>query len=346
MPGQQQCRDDPARRPDDMRRIAASICRKLALPAGAVRAVETCRGGVNDVFKLLLADDPQPYALRVRRVFFPEQSDSRFAKDALCAFLSSPQRRGSMVEIDGWNRFLAQMEGESLPFPLSAPIRLFEHASGTRGPPAWSLSLWIDGEPLSAWPEPEHYRALGRALHALHGTRFGAFHPELDQPARTMRWSAWYRFMIGNFARDGLAAAIGADALARLRRLEPQVEPDRFVLTHGDLHPANALLSPSGVRLIDWDEAGVNIAEHDCVLIRYGTRLDGAGNPVPDETLFGEFLRGYAEQGGGLSPLLLDLSELLFLLKRSCLPPGAGASGLPSGSLAARIVELTDRLSA
>ncbi|WP_133904306.1 phosphotransferase enzyme family protein [Actinophytocola oryzae] len=58
-----------------------------------------------------------------------------------------------------------------------------------------------------------------------------------------------------------------APALARLRarhqELAATVDPSRLVLTHGEPHPGNTMLTAGGWRLIDWDTALIAPPERD-----------------------------------------------------------------------------------
>ncbi|MEJ7934734.1 aminoglycoside phosphotransferase family protein [Sphingobium sp. AN558] len=79
-------------------------------------------------------------------------------------------------------------------------------------------------------------------------------------------------------AEDIESALIDDDRLrgAALERLEQLIEPDR--LSHGDLHPANLIVTPAGLAVIDWSRAGRAAPAADVVrtemVMRFGP---GAG---------------------------------------------------------------------
>jgi hypothetical protein len=68
--------------------------------------------------------------------------------------------------------------------------------------------------------------------------------------------------------------------LARYRKLSAAADPGRAVITHGEPHPGNMMLTPAGWRLIDWDTVLIAQPERDLwsldagdgsVLTRYAT---------------------------------------------------------------------------
>ncbi len=274
------------------------------------------RSAVTDIARLRLPGEPAPLALRVRRVLFPEPDDNWLAKEALCAFLSA-RFSDVPVEAGAYRAFLLQRQGGGLPFPGSAAIRLFRHSRVGEARPPWSLSEWIEGARLSRDPDPSAYRSLGRALHALHRITFPAFCPELDKPQLPVRWSDWFSFMKNGLSTEALAAAIGPRERERIARLRHDLAPPRFVLTHGDLHPANVLATGRETRIIDWDDAGVAPPERDFVVMKYRTRTDGRGAIVPDERLFEAFVLGYCEAGGDApEPRCLKMHEVIWLMQQ------------------------------
>jgi Ser/Thr protein kinase RdoA (MazF antagonist) len=71
-------------------------------------------------------------------------------------------------------------------------------------------------------------------------------------------------------------------------------------MSHGDLHPKNALLRPDGtLALIDWDTAGAYAAEREAVgmALDWAARLDGS----VDLAKFDAAVEGY-RRGGGIIP--------------------------------------------
>jgi len=83
------------------------------------------------------------------------------------------------------------------------------------------------------------------------------------------------------------------EVLARYDDLAAGVEPDRAVLTHGEPHSGNAMRTPHGWRLIDWETALVSQPERDLWIL---------GGPMQ---------QAYAEATGvTLRPDLLAMYEL------------------------------------
>jgi aminoglycoside phosphotransferase (APT) family kinase protein len=78
--------------------------------------------------------------------------------------------------------------------------------------------------------------------------------------------------------------------------LSARSQPARAVLTHGEIHPGNTMLTASGWRLIDWDTALVAPPERDLWSLDPGD---------------GTILAAYADATGvALQPSLLDLYRL------------------------------------
>ena len=62
--------------------------------------------------------------------------------------------------------------------------------------------------------------------------------------------------------------------------------PDQRMVCHGDLHPGNVILTPDGVRVIDWFDATAGCPTADlartCLLLRYARLAAGAGRTAFD----------------------------------------------------------------
>lgn len=107
--------------------------------------------------------------------------------------------------------------------------------------------------------------------------------------------------------------------LARYDRLVARARPGRAVLTHGEIHPGNTMLTAGGWRLIDWDTALVAPPERDL------------WNLDPGD---GSVLGAYAEATGVVpQPSLLDLyrlrwdiSDLAVGVARFCRPHAGDAN--------------------
>lgn len=299
----------------------------LGAHSAALNAVEVRAGAVNDVVKLHLAGTEQFLALRCRRVAFPRVPDSRLAKDALCAHLSAIGREGPIAagRIDD---FLALAAGEDLDFEFSSHIHMFRHGRDTRAPGPWSLSDWLDGELLLSSPTPDRFQRLGARLAALHQIRFDVFAPDFSQPSKSRIWRDWYGDLLRFFAHDLLQDPGFAALGQRLFALGPPPEPRAYVLTHGDLHPANVLITAQDVRLIDWDEAQIGPPELDFALLRYRTIADATGRLIAARDLFDAFVAGYFQAGGSLDETLLSYAQLLYLVRQLKIRRIGGAEDL------------------
>ena len=62
--------------------------------------------------------------------------------------------------------------------------------------------------------------------------------------------------------------------------------PDQRMVCHGDLHPGNVVVTPDGMRLIDWFDATAGCPTADlartCLLLRYARLVAGAGRAAFD----------------------------------------------------------------
>ena len=78
-----------------------------------------------------------------------------------------------------------------------------------------------------------------------------------------------------------LPARVKPDVVKLLRGL-----PDQRMVCHGDLHPGNVVVTPNGVRLIDWFDATAGCPTADlartCLLLRYARLAAGAGRTAFD----------------------------------------------------------------
>jgi len=148
----------------------------------------------------------------------------------------------------------------------------------------------------------EHRRATLAMVVALHATNGAAGAVEdFVVPHRDELEAALDRAEVpdaGPYARatsDLLAehAAPVRALLARYDALTAAAALDRTVLTHGEPHPANTMLTPDGWRLIDWDTALVAPPERDLWMLEPGD---------------GSVLTAYAEATGVVArPELLEL---------------------------------------
>lgn len=298
-----------------MRAALKEVSVALGAPAKALCAIEVRAGAVNDIVKVRLDGIEHPLALRCRRVLFPRVADSRLAKDAVCAHLTSAGQDGPIAAsaLDG---FLALETGGDLDFDLSAHVHMFRHAPSSEGPGPWSLCDWIEGEALLGAPTEDRFWRLGARLAALHLTCFEAFAPDLSQPLRSRPWCEWYGDLLGFFARELLAAPRLAALGERLLALPPPPEPAKLVLTHGDLHPANVLVTSRGIQFVDWDEAQIGPPELDFPIMRHRAIMGPQGRLLAAPRLLDAVIAGYTAAGGQLDTTLMAYAELLYLIRQ------------------------------
>jgi aminoglycoside phosphotransferase (APT) family kinase protein len=209
-----------------------------------------------------------------------------------------------------------------------APIPALDGASVVRAGERFGVALYpyVDGQSF-VWGEPtppEHRRAVLDMVTAVHtaptAVRAHAMAddfvvPLRDEMAATLDAGGDIDDS-GPYARP--TARLLAEHAEPVRRLlahydglveMARAQPDPTVLTHGEPHPGNTMLTPDGWRLIDWDTALVAPPERDLWMLDPG---DGSA------------LRVYAEATGAtpLVPMIelyrigWDLSDIALYVSR------------------------------
>jgi aminoglycoside phosphotransferase (APT) family kinase protein len=128
----------------------------------------------------------------------------------------------------------------SLPLPVPVPVHVGEPSA--RFPKTWTVARWVDGEPADCAPisSPEAADTLACFLRALHRKAPG------EAPANPVR-GVPLEGLRGNF--DKWLSVVGcSDVAADVRRVWEQAVAapawaDAPVWLHGDLHPANVVVS-------------------------------------------------------------------------------------------------------
>lgn len=240
----------PARILDSARRIALTALDRWDL---AVREVEPIKIRENAVFRLDCTGGKRA-VLRVHREGYHSDAElrSEFA----------------------WMRTLAE---SGVPVPQVIPSchgNEFEVIAATSAPGSHQVDVleWIDGHPLGSVESSlvgdvstiaERYRMIGRTMALMHNQ---SEHWRL--PAEFVRhaWNApalvGERPFWGRFWDLGALTPGERDLLRRTRaRLQRDLavyptSPQRYGLIHADLVPENILVTPSGLRVIDFDDAG------------------------------------------------------------------------------------------
>lgn len=135
-----------------------------------------------------------------------------------------------------WLPFLAP----GLPLPVPVPVRVGEPSA--RFPRTWTVARWVDGEPADHVPitSPQAAGTLAGFLRALHRTAPGEApaSPDRGVPLATLRpdFDEWFPVVASTDVAAGVRRtwqqAVAADAWQ-----------DAPVWIHGDLHPANAVVT-------------------------------------------------------------------------------------------------------
>ena len=236
--------------PDDARRVAQAALERWDL---SVEEIEPIKIRENAVFRLDRADG-QRAVLRVHRAGYHTDAElrSEFA----------------------WMRTLA---GAGVPVPEVVRSRYdndFEviTASGVAVAHQVDVLEWIDGHPLGsvetslagdASTIAERYRMIGRTMALMHDQSAnwhlpsGFVRHSWDAAALVGERPFWGRF----WDLDALAPverALLRRARARLQRdlANYPMSRERYGVIHADLVPENILVTPSGLRVIDFDDAG------------------------------------------------------------------------------------------
>ncbi len=189
-------------------------------------------------------------------------------------------------------------------------VSLFEHIDGEAG-------RW--GEPLP----PRGRRELVALLARLHGATPSETIPrrELDVPGRAAfddalatvesRWDAGPLSELARIELVRHASTIG-DALAEMDRAASRLAAsgEHAVITHGEPHPGNLIVTASGLALVDWDTVARARPERDLWMI------------ADDEHLLDRYgaLTGFALDADALSAYrslwaLADLASFTALLR-------------------------------
>ncbi|MFI5064677.1 MAG: aminoglycoside phosphotransferase family protein [Streptosporangiales bacterium] len=213
--------------------------------------------------------------------------------DELAVRLPRTPREPSLLRTEQrWLPFLAP----GLPLPVPVPVRVGEPSA--RFPRTWTVVRWVDGEPADRAPisSPQAAGTLAGFLRALHRTAPGG---APASPDRGVPLAA-----LGHDFDEWFPVVASSDVAAGVRRTwEQAVAADAWqdapVWIHGDLHPANVVVSGgtlSGV--IDFGDMCAGDPATDLaaawVLLPAGTaaRFFGAYASADDATI--QRARGWA----------------------------------------------------
>lgn len=234
--------------------------------------------------------------------------------------------RGAVVKVpepstaDGWIRSEAQYAEAARIAGAPVPRMLGVERIGGR-----AASVWERVEGASVWEHvvdrPERGAELGRLLADVQQALF-----ELVPPVTLPRQ---HDRLVSKIRRS--AATIDA-SLARALELLPATA-SRLRLCHGDLHPSNVILSPSGPMIVDWFDASRGEPIADFARSVLTLRSDGAHPPrhlpgsdrVTLERLTDAYLARLGEH--------VDIDRDLFLRWQAINAVARMAEGVPRGVL-------------
>ncbi len=81
---------------------------------------------------------------------------------------------------------------------------------------------------------------------------------------------------------DGLARDLRAPPASQHRHAPDQAQYQQLVLTHGEPHPGNLIMTSDGLRLVDWDTVAITLPERDLWMLDDGSA--GAFAPYAEVT--------------------------------------------------------------
>ncbi|MBV2147936.1 aminoglycoside phosphotransferase family protein [Sphingobium sp. AS12] len=120
----------------------------------------------------------------------------------------------------------------------------------------------LEGETALDWMRHHPMRA-GRALDLM-GAMLGAMHVEQGGALRSLK-----QVLETDIAHGPVPIALQRSAIAYLETL-----PDGNALTHGDFHLGNVMMTPQGMKVIDWSKAAAGHPAADMarseMLMRFG----------------------------------------------------------------------------
>jgi aminoglycoside phosphotransferase (APT) family kinase protein len=186
---------------------------------------------------LLHEQHPDLAGLRLREVIGGWDNRMWRLGEKLAVRLPRTPRAPSLLRIEQqWLPVLAP----SLPLPVPVPVRVGEPSA--RFPKTWTVARWVDGVPADQAPisSPEAAGALAGFLRALHRKAPG------EAPANPVR-GVPLEVLGDNF--DKWLTVVGSSDVAADVRCEWEQAiaapawADAPVWLHGDLHPANVVVS-------------------------------------------------------------------------------------------------------
>jgi len=148
--------------------------------------------------------------------------------------------------------------------------------------PVALVTAFVEGPTMEAAElrEPEALAAVGGALRTIHGC--GKIHARFDAFRLVEDYAATTR------SRGGAVPEAYEQARAVAARIEaaPALRGAAAVLCHDDLLAANFIASPAGIRIVDWEYAGMGNRWFDLGNFAVNNELD----PAEEEALLTAYL--------------------------------------------------------
>ena len=282
------------------------------------RVCRTLSGNINTI--LQIEANGQMYGLRIRSQEQVYRYELDLMKEVFISWLLDPAHAGAddaekaralsqlRTTQRGAGRKSSGIEPAGLAFDWSRQIL----------PQPYFVYEWIEGEPLWDNPDEQLYRAAGRALTSLHQVRFDAFYADFFAIGNAPQtWADRFRTALDNEVGEA-RSRLGPALLHAVEHISiPATLPFSPSLIHNDFSPGNILVRDGRLtRVIDWDNAVVDVAPLDFVKMKYWTAKDDRGQLGHNPVLFRAFVTGYGSRG----PEIVESEtfawyELLWLLR-------------------------------
>jgi Ser/Thr protein kinase RdoA (MazF antagonist) len=211
-------------------------------------------------------------------------------------------RRAAEFEFEVW---------ETSRVPMAYPIRATDGAIvhviiGSRGSPAAvRLHRWLEGTPVPRPVAVPTAAAAGSLLSDIHrlGSRFA------NSDRGTLRWWRWdpagILFRLQQFGLlDPRTAEVGRAALSDADRLIAAGEATlgRWIFSHYDHKPENALAIGETLAVLDWDESA--LCHPRLETVESALRWAGIAEGKVHADAFAAFVESYRDRGGQLGDLI------------------------------------------
>ncbi len=263
------------------------------------RVRRTLSGNINTILKV--EANGRMYGLRIRLQEQVYRYEPDLMKEVFISWLLDPAQAGAndaekaralsqlRTAQRGAGRKSSGIEPTGLAFDWSRQIL----------PQPYFVYEWIEGEPLWDDPDEQLYRAAGRALTSPHQVRFDAFYADFFGIGNAPQaWADRFRTALAKEVGEA-RSRLSSTLLHAVEHVSmPSALPFSPCLIHNDFSPGNILVRDGRLaRVIDWDNAVVDVAPLDFVKMKYWTAKDGRGQLGHNPVLFRAFVTGYGPRG-------------------------------------------------